>query len=143
MCKLWVDLPSVWGLTKAMLNKSRIGIWLIWLQVVFVAQQQACILKKVENYHSTMKKKNFPTQASGMRCSCQLNQVNSRYHINPQCHNLLTIQMPLADTIIGQTHFCWYHLQGLLQVQVKIAIDLVMQTRVGATQNKKQGPPIL
>lgn len=48
------------GLRKAMLNKSRIGIWLIWLQVVFVAQQQACSLKKVANYRPTMKRKNFP-----------------------------------------------------------------------------------
>lgn len=80
------------GLTNAKLNKSRIEVWLIWLQVGFVAQQQACSLKKVENYHSTMKKKTFQP-ASGMRCSFQLNEVNSRYHINLQCHNLLTAQI--------------------------------------------------
>lgn len=34
----------------------------------------------------------------------------------------------------------WYHLQGLLQVQVKIAIDLVMQTRVGAAKEQTVAP---
>ena len=109
---LWVDLPSKWGLTKAMLNKSRIGINLIWLQVVFIAQQKACSLKKVENYHSTMKKKTCQP-ASGMRCSCQLKSSQFIYVIQ-----ILNVKPPDNSGSTGK-HNHWTN--PLLQVSPAMA----------------------
>ena len=123
------------------MNKSRIGIWLIWLQVVFIAQQQACSLKKVANYHSTMKRKNFP---AGLWNALLLPTESSQFKISYK--SSMSPPPDSSDSTGHHNHWTnplvWYYLQGLLQVQVKIAIDLGMQTRVGAAKEKR-GPPIL